>query len=428
MIFSGWIETTLGDLVRGERGFQTGPFGSELRASEYLPAAPPGERPPAGVPVIMPKDLAAGAVRTATIARVAEARVARLARYRLRPGDLLVARRGKVGRWALVTAAEDGWICGTGCLRVRLGPGVEPRYLIQFLRWPATVGWLEENAVGQTMPHLNTGILKRLPVRLPPPREQRRIADALESADETARATESVIEQLSRVRDGVLRDLLRHGVDGRMPRGWAMRPLGELATFTNGHRFRVAEWSDAGLPIIRIQNLNGSRDFKRFAGYAKPEWIVEEGELLFAWAGTRGISFGPCVWPGPRGVLNQHIFRVRPRQGVATGWLYELLRRVTREIEDKAHGFSSSLVHVRRADVVGHEVPVPPYEEQRAIAERAAAIADRIAVERSGRERTLALKRGLLHDLFSETRSTEIRTAALRVPEPVHSLAAVAVV
>ena len=44
---------------------------------------------------------------------------------------------------ALVTAAEDGWICGTGCLRVRLGPGVEPRYLIQFLRWPATVAWLE---------------------------------------------------------------------------------------------------------------------------------------------------------------------------------------------------------------------------------------------------------------------------------------------
>ena len=262
------------------------------------------------------------------------------------------------------------------------------------------------------MPHLTTEILARLPVRLPPPREQRQIAAALESVDQATRSTREVVEQLRKVRDGLVRDLLRRGVRppadrplvasavGKIPHGWEVRSLGDLATFTNGHRFRAEDWSDDGLPIVRIQNLNGSRDYKRFAGYAKPAWMVDQGDLLFAWAGKKGVSLGPCLWPGPKGVLNQHIFRVRPREGVVKGWLYETLRRVTREIEDKAHGFTSSLVHVRRADVLGHPVPVPPRDEQAAIAERAAAVSAEEALERATLERSLALKQGLLQDLF----------------------------
>ena len=404
MPLDGWRELALGTLVRSRKGFQTGPFGSQLRAAEYVSE---------GIPVVMPKDLADGGVETSTIARVTEEKAAQLGRYRVRPGDLLLARRGRIGPCALVTGTEDGWVCGTGCLRLRLGPGVEPRYLLQYLRWPATVGWLEENAVGQTMPHLNSEILARLPVRLPPPKEQRRIAAALESIDETARSTRAVIGQLARVRDGLLRDLLWRGVRrtavrplvasavGEIPRGFEVRTLGELAAFVNGQHFRAEEWTDDGLPIVRIRNLNGSRDFKWFGGLAKPSWIVEEGELLYAWSGKKGVSLGPYVWSGPRGVLNQHIFRVRPREGVSKGWLYETLRQATREIENKAHGFTTSLVHVRRADVLGYRVPVPPYEEQCAIAERAAAINAGEALERSTLERSRALKRGLMQELFA---------------------------
>ncbi len=416
-----WTETTLGALARDGKGFQTGPFGSELKAAEYLPAGRAGTpdrgTPDRGVPVAMPRDLVAGRVSTAAIARVAEERAEKLDRHRVRPGDLLVGRRGKLGRSALVTAVEDGWVCGTGCLRVRLGPGVEPRYLIQYLGWPATIDWLAANAVGQTMPHLNTKILGRLPVRLPPPHAQRKIAEVLESVDAAARSTRAVIDRLLTVRDGLLRDLLQRGVrragggsqpspspTAEIPRGWRVQTLGELATFTNGNRFRAREWSETGLPIVRIQNLNGSREFKHFAGFAKPGWVVEPGELLFAWAGKKGVSLGPCIWDGPHGVLNQHIFRVRPRQGVVKEWLYALLRRVTRELEEKAHGFTATLVHLRRADVRGHRVPVPPTEEQQAISERAAELAAEVAFERQTLERSLRLKRGLMQDLFSGAR------------------------
>lgn len=153
-----------------------------------------------------------------------------------------------------------------------------------------------------------------------------------------------------------------------LPEGWKMASIGELAKFSSGHGFSPKNWSSSGLPIIRIQNLNGSRDFNYFAGEPEQEWIVEQGELLYAWAGTRGVSFGPTVWNGPRGVLNQHIYRVRPEMNVNDYWLYAVLEVATRAIERRAHGFKSSLVHVRQSEITDQRVVVPTVDEQHRIA------------------------------------------------------------
>jgi type I restriction enzyme S subunit len=137
----------------------------------------------------------------------------------------------------------------------------------------------------------------------------------------------------------------------------------------NGNGFRPSDWKPSGLPIIRIQNLNGSKSFNYFNGAARDEWIVEPGDLLFAWAGVKGVSFGPTIWPGPKGVLNQHIYRVVPNKGVDSYWLYAALRLVTSRIETKAHGFKSSLVHVHKEDITRQMINLPPLPEQRKIAE-----------------------------------------------------------
>jgi len=147
------------------------------------------------------------------------------------------------------------------------------------------------------------------------------------------------------------------------------RSIGDLCDFHNGNGFRPPDWRPAGLPIIRIQNLNGSQNFNYFDGEPKPKWIVEPGDLLFAWAGVKGVSFGPTIWPGPRGVLNQHIFRVVPKKGVDKYWLYLALQVATRRIESNAHGFKSSLVHVQKDDITNQVVDLPPLPEQRKIAE-----------------------------------------------------------
>jgi len=145
--------------------------------------------------------------------------------------------------------------------------------------------------------------------------------------------------------------------------------IGDLCDFVNGNGFRPPDWKPSGLPIIRIQNLNGSNSFNYFDGEPKQKWIVEPGDLLFAWAGVKGVSFGPTIWPGPRGVLNQHIFRVVPKKGVDKYWLYLALQVATVRIEANAHGFKSSLVHVQKDAITEQTVDLPPLPEQHKIAE-----------------------------------------------------------
>lgn len=155
----------------------------------------------------------------------------------------------------------------------------------------------------------------------------------------------------------------------KLPKGWKRETIGDLCTFTNGHGFGPTDWRESGMPIIRIQNLNGAADFNYFDGTPDPSWLVEPGTLLFAWAGTRGVSFGPKIWNGPLGVLNQHIYRVRPAEKVDQRWLYLAFRRVTDRIERMAHGFKSTLLHVGKSDITGQGIDVPPLPEQRKIAD-----------------------------------------------------------
>lgn len=154
-----------------------------------------------------------------------------------------------------------------------------------------------------------------------------------------------------------------------MLEGHQRKAVGDLCEFVNGNGFRPPDWKPSGLPIIRIQNLNGSTSFNYFDGVPKEKWIVEPGDLLFAWAGVKGVSFGPTIWSGPRGVLNQHIFRVIPQKGVDKYWLYLALQVATRRIEANAHGFKASLVHVQKDDITNQVIDLPPIPEQRKIAE-----------------------------------------------------------
>jgi type I restriction enzyme S subunit len=144
--------------------------------------------------------------------------------------------------------------------------------------------------------------------------------------------------------------------------------IGEVCDFESGNGFRPQDWKATGLPIIRIQNLNGSDSFNYFDGEPEPAWIVEPNDLLFAWAGVKGVSFGPTIWNGPKGVLNQHIYRIRPKKGINKRWLYYALSEVTAEIESKAHGFKTSLVHVRKADITRARISLPGEFEQEAVA------------------------------------------------------------
>ena len=108
---------------------------------------------------------------------------------------------------------------------------------------------------------------------------------------------------------------MKHGYKqtevGVIPEDWEVKPVGAVCKLINGRGFKPHEWKTSGLPIIRIQNLNGSDDFNYFEGPYAKKLEVESGQLLFAWSGSRGTSFGPHTWNGPLGLLNYHTWKVQ---------------------------------------------------------------------------------------------------------------------
>jgi len=122
---------------------------------------------------------------------------------------------------------------------------------------------------------------------------------------------------------------------GPLPVDWVIRRVDDVCTLVNGRGFKPYEWRDRGLPIIRIQNLNGSDEFNYFDGAYGRKIEVETGQLLFAWSGSRGTSFGPHIWFGPLGVLNYHTWKVVvDAKAVSPDFFFHALKGLTEYIED----------------------------------------------------------------------------------------------
>ena len=170
---SEWRECTLSSVA----DIQTGPFGSQLHASDYVEY---------GIPSIMPANIGENLqIDIDGIARIRESDAERLGRYLVVENDIVYSRRGDVEKCAFITTHESGWLCGTGCLRVRFtSDAILPKYCAYYLTTDEIKAWVSANAVGSTMPNLNSTILGHIPMLIPPLPTQQAIAEVLSSLDD----------------------------------------------------------------------------------------------------------------------------------------------------------------------------------------------------------------------------------------------------
>jgi type I restriction enzyme S subunit len=256
-----WSLASIGDLCdRDVATIQTGPFGSQLHAHEYRAV---------GTPVVPTEAIGRRRIADGDLPRVDDGVVARLARHRLRAGDILFARRGAqaTGSSAIVEKNLEGAICGTGAILMRVcRPAiVDPTYLSFALAAPSSMQWLKDHAVGAVMPNLNTDVIRRLEVPLPPLGEQRAIAHILGTLDDKIELNRKMNQTLEEMARALFKswfvdfDPVRakaagkkpHGMDdataalfpdnfeqselGEIPKGWARAPLGTwVSTFSGG--------------------------------------------------------------------------------------------------------------------------------------------------------------------------------------------------
>jgi restriction endonuclease S subunit len=147
------------------------------------------------------------------VAMVEPALVEKLSRYRLAAGDIVCARTGELARHALVNTEHEGWLFGTGCLRLRPHATISPQYLAYYLGHPAVREWIKRNATGSAIPSLSTRILSALPVVLPPATTQSAIAEVLQALD----AKITIHDQISRTTAALRDSLLPLLVTGSIP-------------------------------------------------------------------------------------------------------------------------------------------------------------------------------------------------------------------
>jgi type I restriction enzyme S subunit len=197
--------------LRDVAALQTGPFGSQLHAHEYVDD---------GVPVINPANVDDGRLVMDRECTVKSQRASELSRHALRTGDILFGRRGEMGRCGLVAPDQDGWICGTGCLRARPDETrVLGSFLNHYMRLRAIAEYLGLHAVGSTMQNLNTSLLGRIPVALPPIEEQRSICERLDARlaaiGGTVASVAKAMERLSEYRSALIAAAVTGQIDVR---------------------------------------------------------------------------------------------------------------------------------------------------------------------------------------------------------------------
>ena len=403
---------------------QTGPFGSQLHASDYKEH---------GTPIITVEHLGDNEILHQNLPLVGESDRQRLAKYSLQVGDIVFTRVGAIDRRAYVSSNEDGWLFSGRLLRVRPMPNVtDGRFLSHQLGHHKTVQWIRNHAVGSTMACLNTSILSDVPLSLPPLLEQRRIAEILDTLDEVIRKTEQFIAKLKQVKPGLIYDLLTRGIDdngelrdpeqhselfkdsllGRVPRKWAVGQLEEwlLESPRNGYSpTATAEWTGTFMLGLGCLTANGFEPVQlKHAPKNDPSLqrvLLVDGDLLISRANTRAFvgmvgSYrdigAPCTYP-------DLMMRLRPTGALRPRFLEHMLRSsaLRRQIKNGAVGTSESMVKISAKIVKSLVVAVPTLEEQGQILSRIESLESclqRLITERS---KLCLLKLGLMDDLLT---------------------------
>lgn len=200
-----WEYTTLG---RMGAQIQIGPFGSLLHRHDYVEG---------GVPLINPMHIRDGEIFPSADCTVSAVKIQELAQYRMKKGDVILGRRGEMGRAAVVRETADGYLCGTGSLFVRpLRGEIDSNFLCFFLQSPQTRAALEGNAVGSTMINLNQGIVRELDFPQVQVGEQREIVRRLEALFKIADAIEKRVEVATKRAEKLTQAILAKAFRGEL--------------------------------------------------------------------------------------------------------------------------------------------------------------------------------------------------------------------
>ena len=354
----------LGDLALSG-GMVDGPFGSDLKASEYVAS---------GVPIIRLQNIKPGLFIQKEIQFVSENKAKELSRHNYQPGDLVIAKLGDpCGVAAVVPKSTSPGIIVADVVRFRGDPSrVDHFFISYFLNSPAGRRQIDAMAKGTTRQRCNLSDLKSIKIDLPPIEEQKRIAAILNKADSLLRKRQQAIRLAEDFLRASFLDMFGDPVTN--PKGWQVVKLGELAKSDRyaikagpfGSALKKECYVSSGYRIYGQEQV--IRDDLTFGDYYINEdkyrelesCKVESGDMLISLVGTFGKI---CIVPPEfePGIINPRLMKVSFDPLKATPRFMKALLTsdsMVRKIESLSHGGTMGIVNVGIMKEL--EIPVPP--------------------------------------------------------------------
>ena len=259
---------------------------------------------------------------------------------------------------------------------------------------------------GSSVIHIYPSGLEDMNLVLPPLLEQKKIASILTSVDEVIETTQKQIDKLQDLKKATMNELLTKGIGhtefkdselGRIPKSWEVTELKNTTEVINGRAYKLTEWEDSGIPVIRLQNLTQKGGKFYFSNLKLPEkQYCFKDDLLFMWS----ASFGPYLWWGDKAIYHYHIWKMVPNESrLNKMFLYIYLLKITDKWKSATSGMA--MQHLTKSGIEEQKIILPSLSEQRKISKVINSIQTQIEVASYKLTNLKNLKNSLMQDLLT---------------------------
>lgn len=280
----------------------------------------------------------------------------------MKKGDVLFGKR-RAYQKKVAIAPFDGIFSAHGMVLRPKEDVIDKNFFPLFIASDYFLDAAIKISVGSLSPTINWRDLKELKFNLPELDEQKKLAEVLWQIVDTMESYKKLLAKTDEMVKAKFNELFENNNSHSNRK--SVKTVCELI---NGSAFKPNEWTISGLPIVRIQNLNDEKaSYNFYDGEIDNKYLINNGQLLFAWSGTPGTSFGAFIWNKGKAILNQHIFKVLPKIEINIEYLKIAFDMQLNEIIKKAHG-GVGLRHITKNELEKIELVIPSINEQNSFA------------------------------------------------------------
>ena len=328
------------------------------------------------------------------------------AKYQPQINHILLTNIGTIGK-VLIVEENINFLIAWNIFLIKSNQSkINPYFLFYVLKKYDIDKFYDKFLTGNATKFINKKFMSDIEIPLPPLEEQKKIADILSTVDKKIAFVEENINATEELKKGLMQKLLTEGIGhtdfkdselGRIPESWEVVQQSEVATFYNGRAYKLSEWEESGIPVIRLQNLTGTGTEYYYSTLQLPEHqYCINGDLLYMWSAT----FGPVWWKGEKAIYHYHIWKITTEKNkLDKNFLFYLLDQITIRMKKQSHG--STMIHVTKGGMEKLKIQLPPLEEQKQIVEILSTVDKKLENLKEKKQSFEELKKGLMQKLLT---------------------------